>query len=164
LSAVLALVVALGGGDTTLILLEVDRHTGAISAERVGENEVAQLAAATDGPWRGAFRLDRRTGHIDPVEVRLGWYWIAFGLGAQLLFTARMLAQWLASERAKASVVPLSFWFLSLGGGVLLLIYFVRRGDPVGVVGQLGGLLVYARNLVLIWRRRRQSSGVALSS
>ncbi len=66
---------------------------------------------------------------------------------------SRMLVQWIASERARSSVVPTSFWWLSLIGGMMLLTYFLRRGDPVGVAGQLFGVVVYGRNLVLILRR-----------
>jgi lipid-A-disaccharide synthase-like uncharacterized protein len=86
----------------------------------------------------------------DAREGGLPWLWLAFGFGAQALFTARMLVQWLASERAKASVVPKAFWWLSLAGGFALGVYFVRRGDPVGLVGQLFGCVVYARNLWLM--------------
>lgn len=91
--------------------------------------------------------------HLPLHEARDGGLpagWLAFGFAAQALFTARMLVQWLASERAKASVVPAAFWWLSLAGGFTLGVYFVRRGDPVGVVGQLFGCIVYARNLWLM--------------
>ena len=64
----------------------------------------------------------------------------------------RFVVQWLASEKAKRSVVPLSFWFFSLGGGFLLLLYAIHRHDPVFIAGQALGLLIYIRNLVLIYR------------
>jgi lipid-A-disaccharide synthase-like uncharacterized protein len=92
------------------------------------------------------------------------WRWLVFGLVAQVLFTARFLVQWIVSERARRSVVPALFWWLSLGGGGLLLIYALGREDPVFVLGQIAGIVVYARNLVLIRRGRAgaaddQSSG-----
>ncbi len=76
--------------------------------------------------------------------------WVAVGLAGQLCFFCRMFLQWLASERASASVVPPVFWWLSLGGGACLLSYFVWRLDPVGVLGQSTGVAVYARNLWLL--------------
>jgi lipid-A-disaccharide synthase-like uncharacterized protein len=76
--------------------------------------------------------------------------WIALGFIAQAFFTMRFLVQWLASEKAGQSVVPLSFWFFSLGGGFLLLLYAIHRHDPVFIAGQALGLLIYIRNLMLI--------------
>ena len=80
--------------------------------------------------------------------------WLVVGFLAQGLFSARFLVQWIASEVKKRSVMPLAFWFLSLGGGLLLLTYAVHRRDPVFILGQSVGLIVYARNLVLIRRER----------
>lgn len=96
----------------------------------------------------------------DPRLVGLSWAWLAFGFTAQALFMGRMLVQWIATERAKASVVPAGFWWLSLIGGLMLLAYFLRRGDPVGVAGQLFGVVVYARNLIFIGRDRRRPAAV----
>jgi len=64
--------------------------------------------------------------------------------------------QWIASERRKESVVPVSFWFFSIGGGSVLLLYAIHRGDPVFIMGQGAGLFVYLRNLYLIRRKQRQ--------
>jgi lipid-A-disaccharide synthase-like uncharacterized protein len=72
----------------------------------------------------------------------------------QLVFTGRMLVQWLASERSGRSVIPVAFWWMSLGGAVMLVAYFVWRRDIVGIVGQATGLFIYARNLVLIRKSR----------
>ncbi len=90
-----------------------------------------------------------------------GTVWLAFGWTAQALFTARFLVQWLAAERAGDAVVPPAFWWLSLGGGVALGIYFVKRHDPVGVVGQMAPVAIYVRNLLLHYRRRRALDGEA---
>ena len=78
--------------------------------------------------------------------------WVAVGFLGQAFFSARFLVQWLASERARRSVVPLAFWFFSLGGGATLLAYALYRRDPVFIVGQGAGLFIYVRNLVLIRR------------
>ncbi|SHH47203.1 lipid-A-disaccharide synthase N-terminal domain-containing protein [Cognatishimia maritima] len=83
------------------------------------------------------------------------FWWIAIGLGGQLLFTARFLVQWIASERAGRSVVPLAFWYFSVGGGLILLTYAIYRADPVFILGQSMGLFIYARNLWLIHKERR---------
>ena len=84
------------------------------------------------------------------MTIEIPVFWLVIGFLGQALFTARFLVQWLASERKKASVVPISFWWLSLIGGSTLLIYAVYRKDPVIILGQLTGLFVYSRNLILI--------------
>lgn len=81
--------------------------------------------------------------------------WIAIGFLGQFFFTSRFLVQWIVSERRGESVIPLAFWWLSMLGGATLLSYAIWRQDPVFILGQSAGLLVYARNLVLISRRRR---------
>ena len=78
--------------------------------------------------------------------------WLAIGLLGQALFSARFLVQWIASERRKQSVVPVQFWYFSVGGGLMLLAYAIYRLDPVFILGQGAGLLVYARNLYFIRR------------
>jgi lipid-A-disaccharide synthase-like uncharacterized protein len=83
--------------------------------------------------------------------------WVILGFVAQGFFTMRFVVQWIASERARKSVVPVAFWFFSLGGGVLLLVYALYRKDPVFIAGQALGLLVYARNLYFIAVHGRQT-------
>ena len=83
-----------------------------------------------------------------------GIAWVALGLGGQLLFTGRMLVQWISSERSRRSVVPVAFWWMSLVGATMLLAYFIWRRDIVGVLGQATGWIIYIRNLVLINRSR----------
>lgn len=78
------------------------------------------------------------------------YMWIALGFTAQAMFSMRFIVQWIATERAKKSVVPMAFWYLSVAGGVLLLSYAVHREDPVFIVGQAAGLFVYARNIYII--------------
>jgi lipid-A-disaccharide synthase-like uncharacterized protein len=84
--------------------------------------------------------------------------WVVLGFIAQGFFTARFLVQWIASERARKSVIPVAFWFFSLGGGALLLVYALYRRDPVFIAGQALGLLVYIRNLYFIMLHRRPTS------
>ena len=84
--------------------------------------------------------------------------WVVLGFVAQAFFTMRFVVQWIASERARASVIPVAFWFFSIGGGVLLLIYALYRRDPVFIAGQALGLLVYIRNLYFIAINGRQAS------
>lgn len=81
--------------------------------------------------------------------------WLALGLTGQILFSARFLVQWVASERRKTSFVPTAFWYLSIGGGICLLAYAIHRADPVFVLGQSAGLIVYFRNLVLLRRQKK---------
>ncbi len=82
-------------------------------------------------------------------------FWLGLGFSAQALFSARFLVQWIASERAGKSVVPISFWHLSMIGSGLLLLYAIQLQDPVFIVGQSAGLFIYSRNLYLIWRAKR---------
>jgi lipid-A-disaccharide synthase-like uncharacterized protein len=91
----------------------------------------------------------------DVFVVRLDW-WLALGFFAQALFTARFLVQWIASERAGKS-----FWFFSIGGGALLLVYALYRRDPVFIAGQAFGVFVYARNLHFELRDRRGAGSTA---
>lgn len=78
--------------------------------------------------------------------------WTIIGFAGQSLFFMRFFVQWVASERAGASVVPKAFWYFSIGGGLTLLAYAFYRNDPVFILGQGLGLLIYARNLRLIHR------------
>jgi lipid-A-disaccharide synthase-like uncharacterized protein len=84
--------------------------------------------------------------------------WIGVGLAGQGLFTARFLAQWIASERKRDSVVPVAFWWLSLGGGVTLLSYALYRQDVVFILGQSMGVFIYVRNLMLVEKARRRAA------
>jgi lipid-A-disaccharide synthase-like uncharacterized protein len=80
--------------------------------------------------------------------------WLVVGLLGQACFSARFLVQWIASERHRASIVPVYFWYFSVAGGVVLLAYAIHRMDPVFILGQAFGLLVYSRNLYFILRGR----------
>ncbi len=84
--------------------------------------------------------------------------WISIGLLGQSLFFGRWVIQWLASERSAESRVPLPFWYMSLIGGLITLTYAIYRKDPVFIVGQTVGALVYIRNLMLLQRGANRTS------
>jgi lipid-A-disaccharide synthase-like uncharacterized protein len=146
-----------------------------------GYRSRAELYATPEGPRYRVKRSDGSAEVLDPMEFateainaersRLpleralnvtGWggvAWVAFGLLGQVIFMGRMVLQWLVSERAKRSVVPPTFWFMSLVGSMMLLAYFVWRWDIVGMLGQGLGSAIYVRNIMLI--RRHAQSGDA---
>ena len=80
--------------------------------------------------------------------------WIIIGFVGQALFFGRFFVQWLASEKAQKSVIPNAFWYFSIGGGLTLFLYALYRQDPVFILGQSTGLLIYARNLYFIRRNK----------
>jgi lipid-A-disaccharide synthase-like uncharacterized protein len=83
---------------------------------------------------------------------------VLVGLLGQALFTARFIVQWLASEKEGKSVIPVSFWFLSIGGGTILFAYAIYRRDPVFIIGQGLGIFIYVRNLMLIVQERQKQN------
>ena len=93
----------------------------------------------------------------DVFVTRLDW-WVLLGFFAQGLFTMRFLVQWIASERAGHSVIPTAFWFLSIGGGLLLLVYALYRKDVVFIAGQAFGVFVYLRNLYFVLRDHKPTT------
>jgi lipid-A-disaccharide synthase-like uncharacterized protein len=97
-------------------------------------------------------------GYLYDVFIDKADWWLIVGLGGQLMFTARFLVQWLASEKAGRSVVPVAFWFLSIGGGLITLIYGIQRREPVIILGQSLSLFIYLRNLMLIAKEKRSRS------
>ena len=94
---------------------------------------------------------------VDVFFTRLDW-WVLVGVIAQGLFTMRFVVQWIASERAGKSVIPLAFWIFSIFGGVLLLVYALYRKDAVFIAGQAFGVFVYLRNLYFVLRERAAPS------
>lgn len=83
-------------------------------------------------------------------------YWTLFGFLAQFVFFLRFIVQWISSERQKRSVIPISFWYLSVVGALMILVYAFQRGDPVFIFGQFFALAIYVRNIIL---RRRSLAG-----
>ena len=94
------------------------------------------------------------------TEISAETIWLVVGFVAQILFGSRFLVQWIASEREGRSIIPVSFWVLSLGGGILLLSYAIWRLDPVFILGQSTGALIYSRNLYMIYRERKRLKSV----
>jgi lipid-A-disaccharide synthase-like uncharacterized protein len=84
--------------------------------------------------------------------------WITIGFIAQFLFSMRFIVQWLATEKARASIIPETFWYFSIAGGAMLLAYAIYRMDPVFILGQAAGLVIYARNIYFIWLGKREPS------
>jgi len=89
------------------------------------------------------------------VDTRAELIWVIVGLGAQLLFSMRFIIQWIASEKQRRSVVPELFWWFSITGGLTLLAYAIHRQDPVFILGQSLGVVIYLRNLWLIYSEKR---------
>jgi lipid-A-disaccharide synthase-like uncharacterized protein len=81
--------------------------------------------------------------------------WKLIGFSGQALFASRFIIQWFRSEKAGRSVIPVSFWYFSVGGGAILLAYAIYEEDSVFILGQASGLVVYARNLFLIFKERK---------
>ena len=85
----------------------------------------------------------------------LSTYEIVFliiGFLGQGLFASRFIVQWIYSEKEGKSTIPVVFWYLSIMGGIGLLIYAISRKDPVIILGQSFGIFIYLRNLILIYR------------
>ena len=80
--------------------------------------------------------------------------WLLIGFVGQGLFASRFWIQWIVSEKQRKSIIPVAFWYLSIAGGVTLFAYALYREDPVFIVGQATGLLIYSRNLYFIYRER----------
>jgi lipid-A-disaccharide synthase-like uncharacterized protein len=90
--------------------------------------------------------------------------WLAIGFAGQALFASRFIIQWFKSEMEGRSVIPLAFWYFSVGGGVILLAYAIYKRDPVFILGQASGLVVYSRNLYLIFRERSLLRGAQVQT
>lgn len=147
----------------------------AVKVQLSGADETVALERQADGRYR--FLLEHLDGSLEPLTPEafaarvhgeqasrgfwlrlmnitspLGLAWVALGLAGQVIFAGRMIAQWVASEKLKRSVVPDVFWWMSLAGSSMLIAYFAWRKDLVGVLGQATGWLIYVRNLWLIHR------------
>jgi len=132
-------------GDAAMVYLV--RH-GDGSIERVPPQQMSERLY-TAGKARGA-----ALGLSSPVVA----FWLGVGLVGQILFTGRMVVQWLASERRGKSVVPHLFWWMSLMGSLLLLSYFLWRRDPIGLLGSAFGSFIYLKNILWIRSEARQAT------
>jgi lipid-A-disaccharide synthase-like uncharacterized protein len=81
-------------------------------------------------------------------------FWVLFGFAGQAMFTMRFVVQWIASEKRKESVIPVAFWYFSLGGGLILLAYAIRQMDPVFIAAYLLNPIIYFRNLYFIYKKK----------
>lgn len=88
--------------------------------------------------------------------------WLIIGLAGQLLFGLRFLVQWICSEVKQESHIPIVFWYFSIFGGMILLTYAIHRQDPVFILGQSTGLIVYLRNLRLIYKKEKRENNKIL--
>lgn len=94
-------------------------------------------------PWIASFRPD---------------FWIVLGLVGQFTFMGRFVVQWIASERIGKSIIPVYFWYMSIVGSLLLLLYALHRQDPIFILGYGGGSIIYIRNLILIHKEKKQEA------
>ncbi|MDQ0436223.1 lipid-A-disaccharide synthase-like uncharacterized protein [Kaistia dalseonensis] len=101
--------------------------------------------------------MSQLSNWLHSVFVQQFDVWILLGFAAQALFTMRFVVQWIASERARRSVVPAAFWTFSIVGGGLLLVYAIYRKDPVFIAGQAAGLVIYFRNVWFILLERKHA-------
>lgn len=100
-------------------------------------------------------------GYLYDVFIARADIWLVLGLFGQLLFGMRFVVQWLASEKAGKSVVPVAFWFFSIGGGIITLVYGLYKREPVIILGQALSIFIYLRNLMLIRSSRQKESETA---
>ena len=90
--------------------------------------------------------------------------WLIIGFIGQALFGARFIIQWVVSEKKRESTIPLTFWYCSIGGAVVLLAYAIHKQDPVFIVGQSMGSIIYIRNLILIDRKKKTLTSVGVDN
>lgn len=136
------------------------RFVSPAALSKRGEMSDAEFAATVRlqwDAWMARPRFERTMMGFFNISSWTNFAWVAVGLGGQCAFFARMMVQWVVSEKSRKSQVPEAFWWFSLVGGVCLFIYFVWRVDMVGVLGQSTGIVIYARNLRLIWKERRRA-------
>lgn len=125
-------------------------------AEAEGRFGVAAVRNTIDTSRNWLFRTLNITSWASVV-------WVGIGLLGQAAFSGRMVLQWIVSEKKRESVITESFWWFSLFGGVTLFSYFVWRQDPVGILGQASGIVIYVRNIRLYHKRKRRMARAASS-
>src|SRR3981081_2486093 len=142
--------------ELRLLRPAMDRHHG--SRRRMVGDPPQEATAACDRGEDMTELFSNLATYLRDVFIIKFDGWVVLGFVAQGFFTMRFVVQWIASERARKSVIPVAFWFFSIGGGVLLLVYALYRRDPVFIAGQALGLVVYVRNLYFIVVNGRQAS------
>ncbi len=154
-------------GQETRIKVDLPGAKDNVKVVRIADGSTAYIIKRLGSERDRVLTPDEFTNYLYESRTRSGWIetlfnitspigiaWVTIGLLGQVLFTGRMLVQWFASEKSGRSVVPVAFWWMSLIGASMLLIYFIWRRDIVGILGQATGWGIYVRNLVLIRRSR----------
>ena len=150
--------VQLTGAEDRALLLQRDDGT---LAYRIRTDQGEEVWLQPDAFARRLYDDQRSRGTWEVllnVSSPAGFLWVTLGFLGQILFTGRMLVQWFVSEREKRSVVPTAFWWMSLVGASMLLVYFVWRKEPIGVLGQATGWFVYVRNLWMIHKAKAHTA------
>jgi len=145
-------------------LLHIWREQGTLTRRRHWAVYGAMVAVGTAGiglliyVWLGEYRhVQQQPAHVSrPV-----WMWLAVGVLGQVLFAARFLVQWLASEKQRRSVIPISFWYLSLAASTLQAVAFLQRGEWVFGIGMLATIVIYLRNVWLVNQERLEQAAAA---
>ena len=91
-------------------------------------------------------------------------YWLVVGFIGQALFAMRFIIQWIISEKHGESIIPLPFWYFSIGGSIILLTYSIHKQDPVFILGQSLGSVIYIRNLILISRKKKAMANAEIQN
>ena len=179
-------IVAASVGAGIWIVRKLPRPAPRVTVQLESVSEDAVIIHAPDGTHRA--RLATREGPLElsgeeflarvynehshrpwwmlilNITTPIGIAWVVLGLGGQVMFTGRMIVQLFASEKTQRSVVPPAFWWMSLIGATMLLIYFAWRKDIVGIIGQSIGWVIYIRNLQLIYAKRSRPSPASASA
>jgi len=92
------------------------------------------------------------TGHVPPLQLPGAWHFL--GIAGAIIFYSRFYVQWIVSEREGQSTLPEIFWHLSTAGSLALLVYAIATRSPLGALGQCFNIVVYARNILHLWRKR----------
>lgn len=154
-------------GPETRLKVDLPGAKDNVKVVRLSDGTIAYVVKRLGSDRDRVLTPDEFTKFLYESRTRAGWLetvfnitspvgiiWVSIGLLGQILFTGRMLIQWFASEKSGRSVIPIAFWWMSLIGATMLLIYFIWRRDIVGVLGQATGWGIYIRNLILIRRSR----------
>ena len=145
-----------GARDKVLLYRDADHHYHYLVHQDDGN--MAELSPEELAARMHRDRTARSWGQtILNISSPAGYIWVGLGFLGQLLFTGRMIVQWLVSEKQKRSVVPPIFWWMSLVGSTMLMAYFLWRRDPIGLLGQAFGWFIYLRNIWMIYRPRELS-------
>jgi lipid-A-disaccharide synthase-like uncharacterized protein len=146
--------------DKAVLYKNADGHYRFVITQ--GDGQVRELTADEVAAVMHRDRTSRSWGQkLLNVSNPAGYIWVGLGLLGQVLFTGRMIVQWLVSEKHGESRVPPMFWWMSLAGSSMLMLYFLWRRDPIGLLGQGFGWFIYIRNLWMIYHPREAIGAVS---